>query len=78
LRNWDKNCNGVLKNSSNSAIDEVDIFCWTYIEDDVLGPPGSEADKNYNQIHDCDETPPFTASPCCEWGNINNANNGLK
>lgn len=71
LTSWDKNCNGVLQNIPGSSADEVDILCWAYIGNWALGN-GTEPDKNFNGIHDCEEVEPCTISPCCNWANINN------
>ncbi|MBN8683636.1 MAG: hypothetical protein J0L99_13390 [Chitinophagales bacterium] len=79
--NWDANGNGVLQdynvvvNGVSKIVRENNYFCWTYIGDWPLGY-GQEADKNYNGIHDCDESAepgaPTDNSPCCDWGNLNN------
>jgi hypothetical protein len=84
---WDANCNGVkqdwqtvcnpAKPNEMKWVRESKYWCWTYIGQGSPWPntPCGEADKNNNGIHDCNEpsvNSNCTASPCCDFGNINN------
>ncbi len=72
---WDKNCNGVLAPyyHNNILVREENYNCWMYIgnfSSDWETIP--EANKNYNNLYDCDVAEPCGISPCCDWGNISN------
>jgi hypothetical protein len=70
--NWDKNCNGILEDSSDPKLDETDITCWNKIDPGKLPGENGYSDMNTNNVHDCDELPPCENSPCCGWYYVDN------
>lgn len=69
---WDKNCDGIIQFSADKKLNEGNLKCWNLIEPGKI--PGEEgySDMNDNMIHDCDEKPPCTSSPCCYQENLDN------
>ncbi|HEX5626213.1 MAG TPA: hypothetical protein VFX48_09360 [Saprospiraceae bacterium] len=72
LYDWDKDCDGVMENHSDSKKDETDLKCWNKIDPGKVFGQAGYSDINENAVHDCDETAPCTDCPCCDANNIDN------
>jgi hypothetical protein len=66
LHNWDKNCNGIIESQAHPKYNEQDLTCWNKLEPGKKPGDDGYSDGNSNGVHDCDEQPPCTDSPCCK------------